>query len=682
MADVPRPAWLAELIEVGRQLYEVSGGDKGLREGGRPKRLGRANRDPESDPGWFWVDPGGDAAEPDQVETAFLAPAEGPRERRFQVMEAVQDGHVLKVKVASFAPADGLFLWLPRHGSARSAKALLDGLTQISRFDLVDRLGQGRADPVPEAVPSGGLNADQARGLAACLAPGVQLVWGPPGTGKTTLIAAALGDLIARGQSVLLVSGTDAAVDDAVGLAAEALDPAPGVLVRAGLPHVPGIAADPRVGLQRMALDRLEALGRERADVEKQIATLRSHPDVARLDDAQGELAGFDAAAYREARRHIENASRLAGLRGHLRQLRERAAVSLVTLAAAQAEYYQARHAWQETAPARQHLRAATELDIELGNVARDCDRAIADVTRLEADRERIDSERRGRPGGIGSLARRRELKRLADHAADVDRRLDAARTRQREAERILASFSRQVNAQIEARLRAAEPVTHDAAARLRIAFSAAEKQFRHAWDAQQECIKQARAVDGQIEHAQRQPQPTAADFDAVAQADEDQRDRKLAGLPELEKQATHVRGEIERLEKRDEKLVSRLVQDGRTIRREIVRQAQVVAATLDMLRVAPELNERDYDHVLIDEAAAARLPEIVHAVSRATEGATLLGDFLQKGPVLPPDLEKSAEPAIQRWLHQDCFAIFGIHDPESAQTSPGCATLTQQGDP
>lgn len=99
------------------------------------------------------------------------------------------------------------------------------------------------------------------------------------------------------------------------------------------------------------------------------------------------------------------------------------------------------------------------------------------------------------------------------------------------------------------------------------------------------------------------------------------------------------------------------------------------------MLCDTPELNERDYDHVLINETTAVRLPEIVYAVSRATKGATLLGDFRQKGPVLPPDLEKSADPAIRRWLHQDCFAIFGIHDPESAQTSPGCATLTQQPD-
>ena len=124
---------------------------------------------------------------------------------------------------------------------------------------------------------------------------------------------------------------------------------------------------------------------------------------------------------------------------------------------------------------------------------------------------------------------------------------------------------------------------------------------------------------------------------------------------------------------------MGQLVQEGRTIRREIVRQAKVVATTLAMLRDTPELNERDYDHVLIDEAAAARLPEIVYAVSRATEGATVLGDFRHNGPAVAPEFEKSPDPAIQRWLHQDCFALFGIHDPGSAQASQGCVTLTQQ---
>ena len=676
MTDGARPVWLTGLIEVTRQLYEVGGGDTGLPEGWEPKRLGRANRDLESAPGWYWVDLGDQAAESDQLETAFLAQAEGSKQSRSQVMEAVQAGDILKVKVASFAPSDGLFLWVPRRGSAQPDKALLDGLTQIGRFDLADRLGRGRADPAPPPVAaSGGLNADQARGHAACLAPGVQLIWGPPATGKTRLIAAALADLIARGKNVLLVSATNIAVDDAIGQAAKDIDPAPGVMVRVGTPHLADVATDPRICLQRMVLDRLEAIDRERAEGATRIISLRRHPDLARLDDVKRGLADFDA-AYRVARQRIENDTRLAALRAQMRQLREQGAASLVALAAAQAEYHRAKGAWEETALARQHLKAATELEIELGNVARDCDWTIAEVMRLQAERERMNSEPSARPGGIAGLGRRRELKRLADQA---NQQLYAAEARRQEAERALASFSRQVNAQIEAHLRTAEPITHDAAARLRIAYGAAEKQFRQAWDDQQECIQQARAIDGQIAHAESQPQPTPADVDLVAWADEQELGRKLAGLLELERQADDVRGEIRRLEERHEELVGQLVQESRTIRREILRQAKVVATTLAMLRDTPELNGRDYDHVLIDEAAAARLPEIVYAVSRATEGATVLGDFLQNGPAVPPEFEKSPDPAIRRWLHQDCFALFGIHDPGSAQASQGCVTLTQQ---
>src|ERR1039457_4664903 len=150
MTGVPRPAWLAELIEVARQLYEASGGDKGALPAERPERIGKASPDAEAGPGWFWLDLGG------------------------QVVESAQDGSVLRIKVASFAPSDGLFLWVSRRGRAGLDKSLLAGLSQMSRFHLIDRFAQGRADPVPGAAPSGSLNADQARGLAACLAPGVQ----------------------------------------------------------------------------------------------------------------------------------------------------------------------------------------------------------------------------------------------------------------------------------------------------------------------------------------------------------------------------------------------------------------------------------------------------------------------------------------------------------------------------
>jgi hypothetical protein len=80
MTDGPRPVWLTELIEVARQLYEVGGGDTGLPESWEPKRLGRANRDLESAPGWYWVDLGDQAEESDQLETAFLAQAGGSQQ--------------------------------------------------------------------------------------------------------------------------------------------------------------------------------------------------------------------------------------------------------------------------------------------------------------------------------------------------------------------------------------------------------------------------------------------------------------------------------------------------------------------------------------------------------------------------------------------------------------------------
>jgi AAA domain len=687
MTEVPRPAWLTELIAVARQSYEVSGRGNGLLDDGEPKLLGRARRDPESDPGWFWVDPGSTAADTDQeadqeadeIDASFLAPAQGPRNRRFQVLEAAQDGSALRVRVASHAPAAGLFLWVSRGARAQRGKALLDGLSQIRRFDLVARFGQGRADVVPAAEPRDGLNADQARGRAACLAPGVQLIWGPPGTGKTRLIAAALQDLIGRGQSVLLVSGTAAAVDDAVCRTAADLDPAPGVMVRAGMPQATQVAADPRVSLERMILDRLDHLNRDRADVEGQIAALRAHPDLIRRESAQGELAGFDAAAYHGARQRIENHDLLTGLHAQMLQVRERAAASLAALATAQAEYEQARRSWVETARPRQHLKAATDLEMELGNVARECDQAIADVMRLQADRERIASEFDVPPGGTAGRGRRRELKRLVGQAAEVSRRLDAAEIRRREAERKLASFSRYVAVQIEGHLQAAEPITDDVVARRRITLRAAAKQLRRAWDVQQECIERAQDIERQITRAEQQPEPTAADRDLVVWAGGRDLARKPAELAEVVRKAGNIQAQIGLLEERDDELRSQLARERGSISRGMVRQARVVATTLATLLSRPELNERDYDHVLVDEAAAASLPEIVYAVSRGTEGATLLGDFLQNGPVVGHEFEKSADPAVQRWLHQDCFALFGLHDPRSAQASPACATLSQQ---
>jgi superfamily I DNA/RNA helicase len=59
-------------------------------------------------------------------------------------------------------------------------------------------------------------------------------VWGPPGTGKTRVLRSAIGDLLTAGKRVLLVSGTNVAVDNALHETLKERAFAPGEIVRVG----------------------------------------------------------------------------------------------------------------------------------------------------------------------------------------------------------------------------------------------------------------------------------------------------------------------------------------------------------------------------------------------------------------------------------------------------------------
>lgn len=116
-----------------------------------------------------------------------MAPAEGAQQHKFQLIETIQIGNVLKVRVAKHAPATGLFLWVPGRPPGLLEKSLLEGLTSIDQFTLVSRFAAGRADAITADGVGGsrpGLNAGQQRAWTACCSPGLHLVWGPPGNGK------------------------------------------------------------------------------------------------------------------------------------------------------------------------------------------------------------------------------------------------------------------------------------------------------------------------------------------------------------------------------------------------------------------------------------------------------------------------------------------------------------------
>ena len=678
MAHMQRPGWLTELIGIVQKLCTEAG--KGTSEPAeKAVKFGRVSQDAQRGAGWFWIGLAGRKAESEQLEGGYLAPAEGAGQQRYQLIESVQDGNVLKVRAAEHAPADGLFLWIPHRAPGLLEKSLLTGLSEIDRFDLVDRFARGRADPVP-AGPGGrpapgDLNDEQSRAWAACCSPGIQLVWGPPGTGKTKVIALALQELIASGKSTLLVSGTNIAVDNALAHAARAVKPDPGVMVRAGMPHLTEVAENPAVCLEKLVNDQQEALEQQRCWLEQQITARQRHPDLARLASVRAELERFDLDAYRAAEGRLANAEVLADALAELSRLGQQSGELTAAAETLRLHADQARAAHREAESARQKLAQAGELERRLDELRLEQDAADADVLRLEGARDRLVAElavaRQRRRFGHGH--HKTLIRENAEHLAK-------AIARQRELADRLPGMTSRLDSQIGQLCRDALPYTAETVARLDEGLRAAVKDARRAGERLRSHTQRVAQLTAEVDRIGPQPGPTAADRELVSRSHQHGLPDKLAELPELERKAEGIQQEIAKLEKQHEHVITKMRKESPQLRREIVRNAKVVAATLAKLRMSPELHERDYDYVIVDEVAAACPPEVLYAVSRAREGATLLGDFLQNGPIAPAAFKRDqAGQAVRTWYQQDCFALFGIRDVVSAQENPGCVTLSEQ---
>src|ERR1700689_923040 len=102
----------------------------------------------------------------------------------------------------------------------RLRRALLAALRESTRGDMVEQLlgAPGEVSPSlwsgSNAQAGADLNEGQRRALAAMTSRGACFVWGPPGTGKTTVILSAVRDALAHGRSVLVASHTHVAVDN------------------------------------------------------------------------------------------------------------------------------------------------------------------------------------------------------------------------------------------------------------------------------------------------------------------------------------------------------------------------------------------------------------------------------------------------------------------------------------
>lgn len=468
------------------------------------------------------------------VLDAWLAGAQGPeRERVHPVDELRDEAGVLVVRPSvDGVPEQGTHLWgqaVPVVGS------LLDGLRAAGPAPLAQALAEKRpaGKPTSEAKAQG-LDDEQVEAFRACLSPGLRLVWAPPGTGRTRVLARAIEALVHDGKRVLLVS----TVDELLDAVTEQMSLEQGAAVR--------------IGWGPVAAEASREVDEECAAVATELRTIEAlAPEAERL---RADLGDFDEPAYRVAVARIVAGRALEELRLRLRDAEAAADVARRGVVVAATELREALDAQAAMAPVRdalEHHRLAVEGLAALAQRQRALEEERDTVTAPETPGRRARREHRR----LVEVAEA-ELRRFTGAAAEGRRRWLDVLLRARD---VIGEHTQSEVDDADQRAANAEDLV-----------AAAHEGFR-------EVRELLLRIRGEIDAAEARGQPTEDDHRLVV-------DTEARGLPGLHARLQELVGRLNgvaALDARYRELVDRARELRADAEARLVREARVVATTL-----------------------------------------------------------------------------------------------------
>jgi hypothetical protein len=567
-------------------------------------------------------------------------------------------------------------------------KALLGELKTSTRGEAVEQLWSDQATELRPSSPhylAAPLNRGQQLAFAAMTTPGGFFVWGPPGTGKTKVITAAVRDAMEHGRSVLIASHTHAAVDNVLeGLAAAPQSGAdefrlrPGDAVRNASLSVHDRVSSSVKEHEFLMVDKAAAVltnqVARRAKLDAQHAANSSHETRVRLSFAIRALSAVDVDGLRAARsavvasaeverlerteRDSEHAAEIAA--EHAR--RGRAAAASIDVSEADL-----RRSHSKLDEAESSLRAAHDA-LSVARAELEAVGLDLEATKLRLMQAREDVERwtaRAWPP-----ARRKHVRRVSDLEIREKERTAALLRGTHRNDQLAQEYQRARHD--TDRARADRELLDERAVEVRRLLEAAVQHDEEGAAATVRLLE-VRARIAELRGAiAAVPRP----HDVLARAEEQGWLPKLAEVDELNARVTALDKEREGVQRQ----IALLEDEVRNTRARLLSEAPVVASTLASLSTQPQLRERRFDVVVLDEVASAEPGYVVHAGSRANLTLALVGDFLQNAPIAEPeDPRDDAERKRAEWQEKDIFGLAGITDRPTAEHHPRCVTLQRQ---
>lgn len=569
------------------------------------------------------------------------------------------------------------------------AQLWVDALKQVERGPLVTDLWSQNSSNLapwsPEHLPKDrALNRGQQRALAAMTSEGGRFVWGPPGTGKTTVITSAVHEALAKNKTVLITSHTNVAVDNVLkGLVEDDLKYSlgimkPGKVVRhSGNPNT---VLDVVRNHEYILLDKAAAVLTEH---EKNLEMLSQqqkqnsdHPDRTLEMSVFDQLnkMNIDVEEVRRAHRVEPVQGQLAVAESELRGLSPRLQNMVKTMGDLEAG-----------------VEAFAGMDDEIASAEnfRDQNRQAQSWWAEEKDRQENEQ-------------------------AGIAHEIEAAHRRQQAAELRQESMTARIFPWVAKRHRAA---SFDAAASVSELQAANQRSKRAGREADEmlETISQdwrANAMSMEtllvtkverdklceLMQAARQDHQTMLEMDDRIRddikhmqdlvLDEGLSESRMSVLRESEgwELVAKYDGLLKSVETLDEdqhqlKLQRKQLEDKfRSTKTKLLAEAPVVATTMTALSSQQELQKRRFDVVIIDEAASAESPSIVYAASKADTTLAIVGDFLQNAPISDADdAVEESQREIVNWQKSDIFALAGITDRASAEEHERCVAISMQ---